>query len=47
MRRNAVLFGLSRELGLKGAQFNVALCIFSVPYILFEVGFSTLPSQLL
>jgi hypothetical protein len=34
---NANVFGLSTDLGLHGSQYNVALCIFFVPYILFEV----------
>lgn len=41
--RNAAVFGLSRELGLKGTQYNFALCIFFIPYILFEVRFCTPP----
>ena len=34
---NAVVFGLSKELNLQGTQYNVALCIFFVPFILLEV----------
>lgn len=34
---NAAVFGLPTELGLKGTQYNVALTIFFVPYILFEI----------
>ncbi|CAG9952820.1 unnamed protein product [Clonostachys rosea f. rosea IK726] len=39
---NANVFGLSTELGLEKTQFNTALVIFFVPYILFEI-----PSNLL
>ncbi|KAF8252440.1 putative MFS transporter [Wilcoxina mikolae CBS 423.85] len=34
---NAAVFGLSKELKLKGTQYNFALCIFFIPYILFEI----------
>ncbi|KAL7271097.1 hypothetical protein RUND412_006171 [Rhizina undulata] len=34
---NAQVFGLSTELGLRGVEYNVALCIFFVPYIIFEL----------
>jgi hypothetical protein len=34
---NADVYGLSDELKLQGDQFNVALLIFFVPYILFEI----------
>ncbi|KAF8544548.1 major facilitator superfamily domain-containing protein [Trichophaea hybrida] len=34
---NAAIFGLHQDLGLKGAQYNFALCIFFIPYILFEI----------
>jgi len=34
---NAAIFGLSEELGMKGTQYNTALMIFFIPYILFEV----------
>lgn len=34
---NANVFGLSTDIGLVGNQYNVALCIFFVPYILLEV----------
>ncbi|KAI5778869.1 major facilitator superfamily domain-containing protein [Geopyxis carbonaria] len=39
---NAVIFGLQEDLGLTGVQYNTALTIFFVPYILFE-----LPSNML
>lgn len=39
---NANVYGLSKELGLVSDQYNIALVIFFVPYILFEV-----PSNLL
>jgi len=39
---NANVFGLTTELKLKGTQYNNALVIFFVPYILFEI-----PSNLL
>lgn len=34
---NAKVFGLSQDLKLTGNRYNVALVIFFVPYILFEV----------
>ncbi|KAF8246704.1 MFS general substrate transporter [Wilcoxina mikolae CBS 423.85] len=34
---NAAIFGLHKDLGLKGAQYNFALCIFFIPYVLFEI----------
>lgn len=34
---NANVFGLSKELNLKGHEYNTALVIFFVPYVLFEV----------
>jgi hypothetical protein len=34
---NANIFGLSTELKLKGNEYNTALVIFFVPYILFEI----------
>jgi len=37
---NAAVFGISKDLGMKGQQYNVALCIFFVPYVLFEVCYS-------
>lgn len=34
---NASVFGLQKDLGLEGYQYNNALTIFFVPYILFEI----------
>ena len=34
---NAAVFGLQKDLGLTGTQYNTALTIFFVPYILFEI----------
>ncbi|KAI9065355.1 MFS general substrate transporter [Trametes sanguinea] len=34
---NAVLFNLKQDLNLTGDQFNIALVIFFIPYILFEI----------
>ncbi|KAI0707687.1 MFS general substrate transporter [Earliella scabrosa] len=34
---NAVIFGLREDLNLGGNQFNTALVVFFVPYILFEI----------
>lgn len=34
---NANVFGLTKELGLEGDQYNTALVIFFVPYVLFEI----------
>ena len=34
---NARLFGLEEDTGLVGNQYNIALLLFFVPYILFEV----------
>lgn len=34
---NANVYGLSKDLKLTGDQYNVALVIFFVPYILFEI----------
>jgi MFS family permease len=34
---NAAVFGLQEELHLGGVEFNTALTIFFVPYILFEI----------
>lgn len=39
---NARLFGLEADTGLHGTQYNIALLLFFIPYILFEV-----PSNLL
>ncbi|RMZ82981.1 hypothetical protein DV737_g1792, partial [Chaetothyriales sp. CBS 132003] len=34
---NAAIFGLQEDLGLVGNQYNTALTVFFVPYILFEI----------
>lgn len=34
---NARLFSMEKDLGLEGTQFNTALVIFFVPYIICEV----------
>ncbi|OCH93492.1 MFS general substrate transporter [Obba rivulosa] len=34
---NAVLFGLKTDLKLSGDQYNIALVVFFVPYVLFEI----------
>ncbi|MCJ1375331.1 hypothetical protein MMC20_006566 [Loxospora ochrophaea] len=34
---NAAIFGLQKDLGLTGTEYNTALTIFFVPYILFEI----------
>lgn len=34
---NARIQGLEKDLGMKGTDFNVALFVFFIPYILFEV----------
>ncbi|RPA87820.1 MFS transporter [Ascobolus immersus RN42] len=34
---NASVFGMATELKLVGNQYNVALCIFFIPYIVFEI----------
>lgn len=34
---NARIFGLEKDLGLTGTQYNTALTIFFVPYVIFEV----------
>ena len=34
---NAAVFGLAKDLGLKSNEFNTALTIFFVPYIIFEI----------
>ncbi|KAI5856058.1 major facilitator superfamily domain-containing protein [Tricharina praecox] len=34
---NAAVFGIKEELRLKGTQYNTALMIFFIPYILFEI----------
>ncbi|KAI1461617.1 MFS general substrate transporter [Annulohypoxylon moriforme] len=43
---NALTMGLPAELGLEGQQSNIALCIFFVPYILFEVPSNVLMKKL-
>jgi MFS family permease len=43
---NAVLYGLQQDLGLKGTQYNVALLIFFVPYIVFEIPSNILLKRL-
>lgn len=39
---NAKIQGLQKELKLTGTQYNVALLIFFLPYILLEVGVAVL-----
>ena len=34
---NAAVFGLQKDLGLTGTQYNTALTIFFVPYVVFEI----------
>jgi sugar phosphate permease len=34
---NAKLFGLEKSIGLKGMQYNTALCVFFITYVMFEV----------
>lgn len=34
---NAAIFGLKEDLNLGGVEYNVALTIFFIPYILFEI----------
>ncbi|KAK4549642.1 hypothetical protein LTR36_004943 [Oleoguttula mirabilis] len=34
---NANVYGMSKELGLTGDKYNIALVIFFVPYVLFEI----------
>lgn len=43
---NASVFGLQKDLGLKGYQYNNALTIFFVPYILFEIPSNILLKKL-
>ncbi|KAI0894989.1 MFS general substrate transporter [Annulohypoxylon nitens] len=43
---NALTMGLPAELGLEGQQANIALCIFFVPYIIFEVPSNVLMKKL-
>ncbi|KAI9794954.1 MAG: hypothetical protein M1833_007328 [Piccolia ochrophora] len=39
---NAVIYGLEKDIGLRGNQYNIALTVFFVPYVIFEF-----PSNLL
>ena len=34
---NARIQGLEKDLKMRGSDYNVALCVFFIPYILFEV----------
>lgn len=34
---NAVIYGLENDLNLVGTQYNTALTVFFVPYIVFEI----------
>ncbi|KAI1213912.1 MFS general substrate transporter [Annulohypoxylon truncatum] len=43
---NALTMGLPAELGLEGQQSNIALCIFFVPYIIFEIPSNILMKKL-
>ncbi|KAL8921929.1 MAG: hypothetical protein Q9172_003778 [Xanthocarpia lactea] len=43
---NASVFGLQEELGLKNTQYNTALTIFFVPYIVFEIPSNILLKKL-
>lgn len=43
---NASIFGLQDELRLRGSQYNTALTIFFVPYILFEIPSNVLLKKL-
>lgn len=43
---NARAFGLEHDLGLTGVQFNTALVIFFVPYIIFEIPSNILLKRL-
>lgn len=43
---NASVFGLQGDLGLTGTQYNTALTIFFVPYILFEIPSNILLKKL-
>jgi hypothetical protein len=42
---NAEVYGLSKDLNMEGTQFNVALLIFFIPYILLEVSILALFCQ--
>ncbi|KAI4146188.1 MAG: hypothetical protein LQ341_002157 [Variospora aurantia] len=43
---NASIYGLQEELGLRGSQYNTALTIFFVPYIVFEIPSNILLKKL-
>ena len=43
---NAAIFGLREDLGLKSTEYNTALTIFFVPYILFEIPSNILLKKL-
>ena len=43
---NASVFGLQKDLGLTGTQYNTALTIFFVPYIVFEIPSNILLNKL-
>ena len=43
---NAAVFGLADDLNLKGNQYNTALTIFFVPYVLFEIPSNVLLKRL-
>lgn len=43
---NASIFGLQNDLGLTGTQYNTALTIFFVPYIVFEIPSNILLKKL-
>lgn len=43
---NASVFGLQKDLGLTGYQYNNALTIFFVPYVLFEIPSNILLKKL-
>ncbi|TFY67771.1 hypothetical protein EVJ58_g1414 [Rhodofomes roseus] len=43
---NAVLFGLKEDLRLEGTQYNSALVVFFIPYMLFDIPFNALVKRL-
>ena len=43
---NASVFGLQKDLGLTGTQYNTALTIFFVPYVVFEIPSNILLKKL-
>ncbi len=43
---NAAVYGLQRDLGLVGNDFNIALTVFFVPYVLFEIPSNIVLKQL-